>query len=173
MPGYWVYSDVGFVTLGWAIVGASMMSYPILLQDVITRPVGLPSTWGVVPSTVPADLIAVGYTGPKEDPHSESAAKGTDIKSTARDMLTWVTKNLSLVGGGGSGALDQAISLALSTQIKSPEYPDNEPTPFSMGLAWQISAPGDEHPDISIIAKDGGVSRGRLLILARDRPARS
>ena len=160
-PGTWTYSDIGFVTLGFAIVGATTAPYPDLLADTITTPLGMANTWGVIPASVPASQIATGYIPGASGPIREPVQNGTDIKSNIVDMLAWTAANLAVLEAGPSlpTPLQQAMGLCVSTQVDPVHDPGGATAKFDMGLAWEIF-PAGTMADVTLIAKNGGVSRG-------------
>ena len=174
-PGTWTYSDIGFVTLGFAIVGATTAPYPDLLADTITTPLGMANTWGVIPASVPASQIATGYIPGASGPFSEPVQNGTDIKSNIVDMLAWTAANLAVLEAGPSlpTPLQQAMGLCVSTQVDSSPRPGRSDGQIRHGSRLGNLSRRDNgrrHSD----CQEWRRQPGRLLGLARHRadPAR-
>jgi CubicO group peptidase (beta-lactamase class C family) len=153
----WVYSNLGFVTLGFATVSAygcgaggtppGSPSYAELLHDQITGPLNMPDTMTIVPDG--AALIDGHNNG-----HEVPLAATADIKSSATDMHTWLLAHL----GAANGPPALMKALATTTQHSSLSVPvcgKSTRAPANMGLAWQF-APGPP----KIIWKDGLTTRG-------------
>ena len=156
----WEYSNLGFITLGFATVSAygaaagnpatssPAQAYSALLHDQITQPLNLPDTVTALPSGAP---VAQAYPN---GARAVSAGAASDIKSSAADMHTWLLAHL--------GAADQTSSLmrglAATTQpapLKVDMCGKPNPGPADMALAWQVQ-PGPPQ----IIWKDGLTSLG-------------
>lgn len=154
----WRYSDMGFITLGFATVSAygcavggnppPGQAYSALLQSTITGPLNMPDTVTIVPNGAP---LAQAY--PNGGPQVSSAG-ASDIKSSATDMHTWMLAHL--------GAADQSsplmTALASTTQttpLSLNQCGESRPGPANMGLAWQLR-PGSP----PIIWKDGQTALG-------------
>lgn len=156
----WEYSNLGFITLGFATVSAyaaaagnpatssPAQAYSALLHDQITQPLNLADTVTVVPSGAP---VAQAYpNGARE----VSAGAASDIKSSAADMHTWLLAHL--------GAANQTSSLTKALATTTQPAPLNvdicgkpNPGPAHMALAWQVQ-PGPPQ----MIWKDGLTSLG-------------
>ncbi|MDT5279458.1 MAG: hypothetical protein QOJ20_653 [Mycobacterium sp.] len=156
----WEYSNLGFITLGFATVSAyataagnpatssPAQAYSALLHDQITQPLNLPDTVTVVPSGAP---VAQAYPN---GARAVSAAAASDIKSSAADMHTWLLAHL--------GAANQTSSLTRGLVATTQPAPLNvdmcgnpHPGPADMALAWQVQ-PGSPQ----MIWKDGLTSLG-------------
>ena len=156
--GYWIYSNAGFVTLGFAVAAAAAAGgltggYTALLKNVITAPIGMPNTFAA--DDVPAHaVLAQGYNA-KSKPLPITAA--ADLKSTAQDMLAWldaVYQAMKLQANGASlTPLQQALANTTNTWIAKPETPNKKPTNFAMGLGWQIPTIGSTQ----VLMKNGAV----------------
>lgn len=90
----WVYSNLGFVTLGFTAVsaygcaaGSNIQSYQRLLRDQITTPLNMPDTLTIVPDGAP---VARAYPNGR----GVSSGAASDIKSSAADMHTWLLAHL-------------------------------------------------------------------------------
>jgi CubicO group peptidase (beta-lactamase class C family) len=160
--GSWVYSNVGFVTLGFAVVAIEnnksfTPGYTVLLEDWITSQTNpqLSSTCLTIPDYVPAKLIATGHMANGTTKNIQDAS---DIKSTAADMYTWMEANLTAPLASSPSVLQQALVMATNVQLPKPQKPNRSYCDFDMGLAWQIFDQDASVP--TIIAKDGATSRG-------------
>jgi CubicO group peptidase (beta-lactamase class C family) len=154
----WIYSSAGFVTLGFAVAAAARTAggLPALLQDVITRPLGMRDTFpaGDIP---PGAILAQGYTPKSKQVPVTGAA---DLKSSARDMLAWLgaiyRAMLRAAAGERLTSLEQALAATAKTWIAQPMKPDRQPTDFAMGLGWQIPTLGPAQ----VLTKNGATSQG-------------
>jgi beta-lactamase class C len=155
----WCYSDVGFITLGFAVSGVgsppASFDYLTLLSDVITGPSQLNMPATTTYANQKPGIVTPGYE-PDGKPATGHAA---DLYSSGPDMLTWLKANL--YAASGSTALDQALAFAQQNQNVTHEIctacqsPGVTQTTFSMGLAWQI---GSRTPQIW--GKDGATGLG-------------
>jgi CubicO group peptidase (beta-lactamase class C family) len=159
--GQWVYSNIAFVTLGYAIEaiankGAFSAGYSKYLSDWITTQTNPPMahTWTTVPDNVPAELIATGHA---ENGDKRRIEDGSDIKSTAHDLHTWIETNFMAMNGPATPFL-QALENATSVHLRDLRAPNGKELNFDMGLAWQIFNKDANQP--TVISKDGGVSDG-------------
>jgi CubicO group peptidase (beta-lactamase class C family) len=159
--GYWIYSNAGFVTLGFAVAAAAAAGgltggYTALLERIITSQIGMPNTFAA-DDVPPNAVLAQGYNAnSKRVPITDAA----DLKSSAQDMLAWldaVYQAMKLQAAGDSlTPLQQALANTTNIWIANPENPDKKPTNFAMGLGWQI-------PTISssqVLTKDGVTGKG-------------
>jgi beta-lactamase class C len=142
----WLYSNAGFITLGFALEGPnSWPRYNELLARYITSPLGMSHTLAVVPWGF---AMAQGFDGGRPVPQREA-----DLKSSARDMLVWLKANL--------GLMDQYIPPHLARAIRMTHriwYRTAPKLRFDMGLAWQVQ---DKDPPQPILySKNGGTSMG-------------
>jgi beta-lactamase class C len=122
----WNYSDWAFVTLGFAVADSNSnpdSTYPKLLSEVITGPLALSSTGADVAVSVP------GYG--KDGSQLPTPA---DLKSNARDLLTFLKANLGVLKGVSS-ALQTALNFTQQVHWDGAKYGDAGNT---MGLAWQL-----------------------------------
>lgn len=149
----WAYSNIAFVTLGFATVsaygnaaGGKALSYPGVLRDHITGPLNMPDTFTIVPTGA---QMAPAFPNGRE----VSSGDAADIKSSASDMHTWLLAQL----GAAAGPPDLLKALKTTT-APTPLSVDicgkQKPGPANMGLAWQV-----ESGPPQIIWKDGLTSR--------------
>src|SRR5262249_27055971 len=90
----WCYSNIGFITLGFAVSGVgspASYDYLTLLSDVITGPAQL----NMAATTTYANQN--GANGPPgfEPDGTQASGPAADLYSSAPDMLTWLKANLS------------------------------------------------------------------------------
>ncbi|WP_188112937.1 serine hydrolase domain-containing protein [Mycobacterium simiae] len=148
----WLYSNLGFVTLGFVAVSAygragAGDSYAGLLRDQITGPLNMPDTVTVVGANAP---LAPAYPNGR----AVSSGAASDVKSSAADMHTWLLAHL----GAGSGPSALMKGLASTTQpspLSVRVCGEANHGPTRMGLAWQV-----ENGPPRIIWKDGLTSAG-------------
>ena len=158
----WQYSNAGFVTLGFAVVGRPgpprVPGYNGLLADLITTPLGMPATVALIP---PGASVAQGYRvdgrGPGH-PLVPVDSQAADLKSSARDMRTWLKANLG-TPGSLPPPLSAALTLTQGIYFRGAQQCSTAGSiPFDMGLAWQ------QHPLVDggpvTYAKDGATSQG-------------
>lgn len=150
----WLYSNLGYFTLGFAAVsaysraaGGSALSYRRLLRDQITGPLNMPDTVTVVPDGAP-----VARAHPNGG--AVSAGDAPDIKSSAADMHTWLLAHLDAVSGPPN-LMEGLASTTRPTPLSVDVCGQTTRGPAHMGLAWQME-PGPPQ----IIWKDGLTSVG-------------
>lgn len=143
------YSNVGYVTLGFAVVGPdgppTGPGYRTLLRQLITGPLAMPMTSpDVVDSTEVTGYLVRGSTLRPVDPNA------ADLKSTAREMATWLKANLGMLDGVPR-RLSRAFALAQQVHF------DDARKRTAMGLGWQIFNQERGLPPIYL--KNGASSR--------------
>lgn len=149
----WQYSNVGFVTLGYAAAGTA---YNTQLASQITGPqqLNMPSTAAQAPAGA---VVAQGYV--KKDGQVQPAkGEAEDLKSNAQDMLVWLKAQLGI--GKVPSALASAIALTHKTYFTPKQQcaKANKPIKFDMGLAWQMHALAETN--LTLFIKDGSSGRG-------------
>lgn len=148
----WLYSDLGFITLGYAAVGANAgSSYADLLASVITTPLGMPNTAATLASS------AVAVTGHYND-QSVDITRVADLKSTAQDMYAWLEQNLLAMGASDPSQLQQALTMTTTRWLSGLTNCGAQTSASDMGLAWEFADKNASDP--TIIWKDGEVSAG-------------
>ncbi len=102
------YSNLGVGLLGQALADRGGMSYPDLLREQITAPLGLPDTIVKVSAEQQGRLIQGHNATHRPVPHwdLDALAGAGGIRSTAGDVLAWLEANLH---PDRSGALGDAI----------------------------------------------------------------
>ena len=91
-----VYSNLGFGLLGQALAVRSGLSYPALLKEEVTDPLGLKDTVVSLSAGQQARFIP-GHDGNHQPAHAwdlDAIAGAGAIRSTASDMLTYLEANL-------------------------------------------------------------------------------
>jgi beta-lactamase class C len=127
----WQYSNVGFVTLGYAVAG---LDYNTELRDKVTDPLGMKATGAIIPDGA---AVALGYL---KDGCSATVT-AADLKSSGADMLTWIKANLGALKMPDS--LGAALGETHKTWFKKSQQCSKVPAiRFDMGLAWQIHTLG-------------------------------
>jgi CubicO group peptidase (beta-lactamase class C family) len=94
-PGF-VYSNLGFGLLGQALAARSALAYPALVKEEVLDPLGLKDT---TVSLTPEQLARFipGHSGDHQVSHAwdfDALAGAGAVRSTARDMLTYLEANL-------------------------------------------------------------------------------
>lgn len=139
----WLYSNWGFITLANAVARYNSiphMVYSKQLSNVVTQPLGMSKTGRDISLSVPGHN-SKGHLV-KHQP--------TDLRSTAKDMLNWITACLSQSGVGAQ--LREAILLTIQ-----PHWTGTiGNATSSMGLGWQLPTPLPHRPQL--VWKNGGGS---------------
>jgi CubicO group peptidase (beta-lactamase class C family) len=178
----WQYSDMGFVTLGYALVmgfkplvqslGISSSEYPALLGELITKWLSMSETFAgqQPPNPNPTVNLPAFFNGKVVKGGSYAAP---DIKTTVRDIGNWVYYNLypdTIVEQPYLGAGLRYATTPFDPRIQC--TPGDVPAclpcvassgqwgPPSMGLAWQASELSSEPQSPQLIWKNGGSSTG-------------
>jgi beta-lactamase class C len=141
-----LYSNVGYVTLGFALEGPdSKPSYPDLLKQYLIGPLGMTHTETTTPSGMP---VAQGYVRKTAQPMEE-----TDIKSSGHDMMIWLKANIGALNKSISPHLEEALRVTHRIWFMTPA--DDR---FNMGLGWEVFSKDPQVP--VIVSKNGASSRG-------------
>jgi beta-lactamase class C len=129
---HYLYSNIGFGLIGYALEGPTHTSYEHLVKNRIFRPLGMRNSSLNVPTN--ATNYAQGYN-PKGQPvmHWPKSAwpAGGSIRSTSQDMVRFLAANL---GSDKSGASPQLIKAMRLTHQKYYQTKGS----MAMGLAWQL-----------------------------------
>lgn len=150
-PGYpigtkYVYSNLAFALLGYAIGRVENEDYEKVIKKLISTPLQMTSTFVHVPAIL-LDHYAQGYTKKGEKAKRTVAPVwpgGGALKSTSRDMLKFLRANLDLEG---SENLRKAMQFAQQGFFKVKEQ-------LTMGLGWQRFT---TKKNLLIIDKNGGL----------------
>lgn len=163
-PGCWQYSNIGFVTLGFAVTQMFPLpgwQYDAILSEQVTGPLGLSRTGANVDPTWLAARGAIGRWSSENGrfvfhgnvPTNDSAF---DLKSTGNDMLAFLKAQID----PPDDLLGRAIALTQQRQgtfpICSTGAADQSGT-VTMGLGWQITTDTSGN---AVFAKNGATSRG-------------
>lgn len=163
-PGCWQYSNIGFVTLGFATTqffpADTGYNYNIVLAQYVTEPLGMTQTGATIQPSWKVAQGCIGSWIPFPDPPGLSVFEGNtptggtafDLKTTGDDILRFIAAQIE----PPNGLLGKAIQL---TQQKQGTYPlcGESKGSVTMGLAWQISYTKQGLP---IFMKNGATSRG-------------
>ena len=148
----WQYSNVGFVTLGYAVAGNQ---YNAQLAAQITGPqqLNMPSTGALPPSGA---KLAQGYMKDGNKAPGEAA----DLKSNALDMLIWLKAQLTLIKM--PPPLNTAILATQDTFFTSESQcpQSGHAIKFNMGLGWQIRTLQLQGTNQNLYVKDGASGLG-------------
>ena len=162
LPSCWLYSDIGFVTLGFAIAGMfdpgspGKNDYGDLLKSLVTAPLEMDNT-----SAHPAGNLASGYSYSNGANHPVPGV-AYDLKSTGTDMLKFLKANLKVPGVKVPAELAKAIDL---TQTAQGNYPicnnsNINDASMQMGLGWQMPQMGEGPIKTQGYYKNGATSLG-------------
>jgi CubicO group peptidase (beta-lactamase class C family) len=169
VPGScWQYSDVGFVSLGFAVAG---LNYNSLLNTKITGPLLMNDT-AIVPP--PGATVAQGYNfDTKTKKPVQAPGASTDLKSPATDMIKWLRAQL-YPSEVKDSALGDAIGRTQQIHFRRTEdCPSTQHLAFDMGLAWQfydgtmLNLPGER-----VWTKNGASGMGGMSCWVAFLPAR-
>lgn len=142
----YVYSNLAYGVIGYAVANVEKTNYGGAIERLILGPLGMNMTEIFVPPALNKEY-AQGYdkTG-KMAPHYRHNAwpGGGALRSTGRDMLSFLLANMGLKG---PEELQKAMQLAQQGSYKVNDH-------LTMGLGWQrYTHPGG----ILMIDKNGGV----------------
>src|SRR5262245_9452783 len=148
----WEYSDLGFVTLGYAVVAANSANYTTyagLLSEGITGPLNMPNT---APTVSGSAIVAQGHYNGVPVPVTGAA----DLKSNLTDLYQWTLQNLLAPTIQNPDTLMQALAATTAVKPLNPKPCTRDSVPANMGLAWQGTSGDDGYP--VIVWKDGATS---------------
>lgn len=159
-PGCWQYSNIGFVTLGFAVTQmfSNEPGYNAILAKYITGPLGMTQTGAVVDPTSQAAKGCIGSWSKNSQPpppivfdgNTPTGGSAFDLKSTGNDMLKFVAAQVA-----PQGDLAPAILLTQQPQGTFPEC--GTTNSVTMGLAWQITKTKQGQ---TVLMKNGATSKG-------------
>lgn len=141
----YVYSNLGFGVLGYAVADAAGKPFHTLLDDNILHPLGMHSTYIRVPKALMHNY-AQGYNQhgkPAEQYGVNAWPGGGALRSTITDMFKFLKANLEI---DGPPKLLKAMQFAQEGRFKVSEH-------LTMGLGWQRFSTQKE----LLIDKNGGV----------------
>jgi|SRR5882757_2628731 len=159
-PGCWQYSNIGFVTLGFAVTRmfSNEPGYNAILAKYVTGPLGMKQTGAVVDPSWKVAQGCIGHWSKGSEPpypivfdhNTPTGGSAFDLKSTGDDMLKFLAAQIA-----PKGELEQPIKLTQQSQGTFPVCGGKGSV--TMGLAWQITADKQGHP---VFTKNGATSKG-------------
>lgn len=163
----WLYSDLAFVTLGFAVSGIldpqtpQQNTYNQLLSSIVTGPLNMNGT----SAHFVGDDISTGYqwVDGQNKPAVGPGIVAFDLKSSGTDMLTFLQAHLNAPGLTIPPELAQAIALTHKLCGKYPKC--GNPNEFAlMGLGWDIDEVPGRSGNFRLLTKNGEVPGGRCVI---------
>jgi beta-lactamase class C len=159
LPACWLYSDVGFVTLGFAVAAMfnpatpQTNNYGQLLQSLVTGPLGMNLT-----GAHPQGNYATGYNY-RNGSNYQAPGIAFDLKSTGHNMLRFLKVSLNDSAISVPPNLAQAIAL---TQTFRGDFPicGSSSKHMRMGLGWQMPEVPEGGSQLPIYYKNGATSLG-------------
>jgi D-alanyl-D-alanine-carboxypeptidase/D-alanyl-D-alanine-endopeptidase len=154
------YSNIGFDLLSAALATATGKSYPDLLRERITGPLGMVDTV-LEPSEAQCARLMTGYgiPGAEAEPCVSTAEIGGSggLYSTGDDMVRWLRHNLSRNDPAAwpTLALSHALYLERTTLDAAIGF-DEAGTMDAIALAWVVEQPAEHRP--MILQKSGGLA---------------
>ncbi|MBR0895680.1 beta-lactamase family protein [Bradyrhizobium tropiciagri] len=160
--GYWQYSNIGFVTLGFAVTQMYGKdpghNYNEILADYITDPLGMKQTGAVVDPSWKVAQGCIGHWSKSTEPpyqiifdrNTPTGGTAFDLKSTGDDMLKFLAAQIA-----PKGQLGLAIALTQQPQGTFPVY--GASNTVTMGLGWQITKDTQGN---AVFTKNGATSKG-------------
>lgn len=141
----YLYSNVGFGLLGYALANVEGIGYYQVLEKLILQPLGMHSTWIVVPPAMQGSY-AQGFTqqgGYAQEYPLNAWPAGGALRSTSRDMLKFLLANLNVEG---PEPLRKAMQVAQQGVFRVNEH-------LTLGLGWQRF----QGEKVLFVDKNGGV----------------
>lgn len=148
------YSNLGYDLLGDALSRAAGMPYPALLQQLITRPLGMKDTT-FTPSVEQCSRLMVAEKGASPCNVTLAAIGSGGVYSTPEDMGRWMQQFLTSAVHARTAQIDRMQTLIYRrSQLKKVEGMDVPGKADALGMGWVYLAPRDGRP--GIIQKTGG-----------------
>ncbi|VTT35147.1 penicillin-binding protein AmpH [Klebsiella pneumoniae] len=148
------YSNLGFDLLGDALGRAGGKPYPALLQEKITRPLGMKDTT-FTPSPDQCARLMIPAKSPSPCNNSLAAIGSGGVYSTPDDMGRWMQQFLSSDVHTRSPQADRLQTMiyqrAQLTKVDGMDVPGRAD---ALGMGWVYMGPRDGRP--GIIEKTGG-----------------
>lgn len=148
------YSNLAFDLLADALAQATGKSYPSLLKEKVTKPLGMKDTT-YTPSPEQCSRMIVPARGASPCQNSLAAIGSGGIYSTPEDMQRWMQQFLSSATQPRSPYAQQLLKMYYQreklTMIKGMDVPGKA---AALGLGWVYMAPQNGLP--GIIQKTGG-----------------
>ncbi len=148
------YSNLGYDLLGDALARAAGMPYPALLQQLITRPLGMKDTT-FTPSPEQCDRLMVAEKGASPCNNTLAAIGSGGVYSTPDDMGRWMQQFLDSAVSPRSPQVDRMQTLIYRRdQLAKVEGMDVPGRADAIGMGWVYMGPKSGRP--GIIQKTGG-----------------
>ncbi len=148
------YSNLGYDLLGDALARAAGMPYPALLQQLITRPLGMKDTT-FTPSPEQCDRLMVAEKGASPCNNTLAAIGSGGVYSTPDDMGRWMQQFLDSAVSPRSPQVDRMQTLIYRRdQLAKVEGMDVPGRADAIGMGWVYMGPKNGRP--GIIQKTGG-----------------
>ena len=148
------YSNLGYDLLGDALARAAGMPYPALLQQLITRPLGMKDTT-FTPSPEQCDRLMVAEKGSSPCNNTLAAIGSGGVYSTPDDMGRWMQQFLDSAISPRSPQVDRMQTLIYRRdQLAKVEGMDVPGRADAIGMGWVYMGPKNGRP--GIIQKTGG-----------------
>jgi len=148
------YSNLGYDLLGDALARAAGMPYPALLQQLITRPLGMKDTT-FTPSPEQCDRLMVAEKGASPCNNTLAAIGSGGVYSTPDDMGRWMQQFLNSAISPRSPQVDRMQTLIYRRdQLAKVEGMDVPGRADAIGMGWVYMGPKNGRP--GIIQKTGG-----------------
>ncbi|ROR13457.1 D-alanyl-D-alanine-carboxypeptidase/endopeptidase AmpH [Erwinia sp. JUb26] len=148
------YSNLAFDLLGDALAKAGGKPYPALLQEKVTRPLGMKDTT-FTPSPDQCARLIIPAKSPSPCNNSLAAIGSGGVYSTPDDMGRWMQQFLSSDVHTRSPQVDRLQTMIYQrSQLTKVEGMDVPGRADALGMGWVYMAPRDGRP--GIIEKTGG-----------------
>jgi len=148
------YSNLAFDLLGDALAKAGGKPYPTLLQEKVTRPLGMKDTT-FTPSPDQCARLIIPAKNPSPCNNSLAAIGSGGVYSTPDDMGRWMQQFLSSDVQARSAHVDRLQTMIYQrSQLTKIEGMDVPGRADALGMGWVYMAPREGRP--GIIEKTGG-----------------
>lgn len=148
------YSNLAFDLLGDALAKAGGKSYPALLQEKVTRPLGMKDTT-FTPSPDQCARLIIPAKSPSPCNNSLAAIGSGGVYSTPDDMGRWMQQFLSSDVHTRGAQVDRLQTMIYQrNQLTKVEGMDVPGRADALGMGWVYMAPREGRP--GIIEKTGG-----------------
>lgn len=148
------YSNLGFDLLSDALAKAAGMPYPTLLQQLVTRPLGMKDTT-FTPSPDQCRRLMIPEKGASPCNNTLAAIGSGGVYSTPDDMGRWMQQFLNSAVNRRTPQIDRLQTLIYRRdQLTKVEGMDVPGRADALGMGWVYMEPKDGRP--GIIQKTGG-----------------
>ncbi|ORM74369.1 D-alanyl-D-alanine-carboxypeptidase/endopeptidase AmpH [Pantoea wallisii] len=148
------YSNLGFDLLGDALSKAAGMPYPALLQQLVTRPLGMKDTT-FTPSPDQCQRLMIAEKGASPCNNTLAAIGSGGVYSTPDDMGRWMQQFLDSAVNHRTPQIDRLQTLIYRRdQLTKVEGMDVPGRADALGMGWVYMGPKAGRP--GIIQKTGG-----------------